>query len=344
MLNVAQICRRALFDVDAINNDGTSHRYWTQAELISWANDAKDWIEKALYTSRQDYNLVFRVSTDGNLRWDGETYAPSSFQLTTARTYTLPPDLMVLRRIRSSAASASRRFEHLDISDPYFRDLENRTDVTNPIYWDVVGERTLVLANPLASGTLDIQIAYVQRSRQLRVYTTGTVTTTQDSATVTGSSTLWVDNELATPAALIAAASGTTPPRIVSQTAADPMVDPSALYPPISAFASDTSLTLLGNWLTAGLTGVGYMVASIPQLPHEYIYLVTEYVAAKAAMKGRQVGAADKLGAVLQKINAIGSPMSERQDAASRIGPPLKDAQPGQSFLDRQPGGMGAPQ
>lgn len=343
-MNVAQICRRALLDSDAIQIDLTSHRFFTQLELLSWANDAKDWIERALYQSHQDYNLVFRTSASGSLRWDGETYAHSSFQLNTARTYTLPPDIMSLRSIRSAAASA-RRFDHLDISDPYFRDLENRTDVVDPIYWDVVGDRTLVIANPLASGTLDIVISYIGRSRKLRVSDTpGTVAVTQDSTAAVGTSTTWVDQELAIPAELIVSTS-TAAPIIVSQTSGLVYVDPSAIYPPIATFVSDTSITLAGNWLIGSLTGRGHMVASVPSLPAEYIYLTVEYVKAKCLEKGGKPNSDKAMAEVMGRITAIGTEFSQRVDAAGKTGTLAPDARPGQSWAaGLQPGQLRASQ
>lgn len=330
-MNVAQILRAALYLVDGVNIDDTTHRFFTQTELLAWANDGKDWIERALYQAHQDYNLVYRDSTTGSLRWDGETYAHSSLQLSTGRTYTLPPDVMVMRSIRTTTASATR-FEHLDMSDPYFRDVENRTDVTNPVYWDVVGTRTLVLANPLSGGT-HVVIGYVGRSRKLRISSTpGTVETTQDSATVTGTSTTWVDQELATPAELLVS-TDTAAPKIVSQTSGGVWVDPSAIYPPISTFGSDTSITLSGNWLTASLAaGRGHMVASVPSLPAEYIYLVTEYVKAKCLEKGNRPGAKEAMAETMGRIAAIGSEFSQRIDAAGKAGPVVPDTRPGQSW------------
>jgi len=332
--------RQALFEADAVDIAGTTHRFFTQIELLAWANDAKDRIERVLYQSRQDYGLVFRTSASGSLRWDGETYAHSGFQLNTARTYTLPPDVMVMRSIRSAAASA-RRFEHLDLSDPYFRDLENRTDVTDPIYWDVVGDRTLVIANPLASGTLDIMIAYVGRSRKLRVSDTpGTVTTTQDSAAVPGASTTWVDQELALPSELLVSTT-TAAPVIVSQTSGLVYVDPSAIYPPISVFVSDTSITLAGTWLTTSLAaGRGHMVASVPPIPVEYFHLITGYVKAKCLEKGSHPKADGAMKEVLGLIDAVGGPLTVRETAEGRLGKRSPDGQPGQLWRGMSPGGM----
>lgn len=342
-MNVAQIVRQALFEVDAIDITLTSHRFFTQQELLAWANDAKDRIERVLYQSREDYGLVFRTSATGSLRWDGETYAHSGFQLTTARTYTLPPDVMVMRSIRSAAASA-RRFEHLDVSDPYFRDLENRTDIVDPIYWDVVGERTLVIANPLTASTLDIMIGYIARSRRLRVSDTpGTVAVTQNSAAAVGTSTTWTQQELSPPAELIVSTSAAAP-IIVSQTAGLVYVDPSAIYPPITTVGSDTTITLAGLWLTGSLTGRGHMVASVPNLPWDYLYLVKEYVKAKCLEKGSHPKADGAMKEVLGLIQAIGGPQSGRGDAEGRLAKKAADLQPGALWKSVTPGGMAGSQ
>jgi len=298
-VNCAQVIRRALLDIDAVRQNGTTTPLYIISELLAWANEAKDKVEKALRTNDQDYNLVIRNSTDVDLRWEGMNYDPSDFGLTTtARSYTLPPDVLLLRRIRSiTTGEENRRFRHVDLAHPDFvAGEQTASDATTAgeIMWDIVGDRTLRIHNP-PDAALDIELAYVPRSRKLQLYNTGTITVTQDAATVTGVSTLWVDDNVDAFAELIGGTSGTsTPPRVVSQTSTDPFVDSSRFYNAVSAITTDTALTLIGNWLTTTLAaGTGYLLASRFPFPVEHVHMVADWVAYRALKKARS---ADQVG------------------------------------------------
>lgn len=315
-MNTAQIIRRALFDIDAVERDRTTADYYTQEELLAWTNEAKDICESLIRQVNADYNLVTRLSTDSSFRFEGITYAPSSFQLlTTTSTYTLPPDLIELRKIRViTAGEESRVLTALDISHPTFKYLQSqdRTNTTGgEIYYDILGERTLYLSQP-PDATLDLEITYLQRTPKLQLYSTGTVSITQDTDDVVGVSSLWVDNALVTPAEIMVAAA-TAAPKFASDISGGTWVDPGLQYAPISTFDTDTTLTLQANWLIATVSAVGHLIASVPQIPAEHRHLLSTYVAVKCLEKSGHPAAATKM-ALFQKGAAImtGS-MAERQ-------------------------------
>ena len=320
-INVAQAIRLALYNGNLILQNDTTSPLYTQRELLSWANEASNKIEKALRNNDEDFNLLVRSSTDADFRWDGMNYDPSDFGLTTtARSYTLPPDVLQLRRIRAlTVGEENRRFRHVDLSHPDFVSAEQvaSTETTSgEVMWDVTGERTLRIQNP-PDTALDIELAYVPRSRKLQMYTTGTVTVTQDAATLTGSSTLWVDDEVNSFTEFIGGATGvSTAPKVASQTTGGTWVDPSRFYNWVSAFTTDTAGTLVGNWLTTTLgAGTGYMIASRFPFPPEHAHLVADYVSFKALKKVRsadQVGFQESFDAGLAELV---TDTSERQTA-----------------------------
>lgn len=296
-MNIAQILRLALLNAEAVNIDGTTHRFVTEAELLAWAQTGHNKLLAKLRQTHEDYGLVFRNSTDSAFRWNGITYAPSSFALTTsARTYTLPPDLVTLRRIRViTSGEEGRTFQHKDLATPEALELarvESTETEEGTILWDVVGERTLLLMRP-PDVALDLEIGYIARPTLLRLYSTGTVSTTQNDDGVTGaSSPNWVINELTAPLELMIA-TGSTAPKIVTQTASDPVVDPSALYSPVLSIDSDTALTLAGNWLPASVSTKAYLLASVPSVPPDWHWLLVRWVTAMIRWKASGSQAAE---------------------------------------------------
>jgi hypothetical protein len=318
-MNCAQVIRRALYDANLVLQDLTTTPGLVQIELLAWANEAKDKIEKALRTNDADYNLVVRGSGDADLQWDGFTYDNSSFELsTTARSYTLPPDMLIMRRIRATTTGEeARKFRHVDLSHPDFVSGEQTASdstASGEIMWDITGERTLRVHNP-PDVTLALELAYIPRSRRLQIYTTGTITVVQDSAAITGSSTLWLDDQVPTFSDLLVSTS-TAAPVIVTQTAGLVYVDPSAIYLPVSAITSDTALSLLGNWLpTALAAGRGYMIASRFPFPVEHAHLVSDWIAYRALKKFRSADQASFKESFDEGLAALVPDTAERQTA-----------------------------
>jgi hypothetical protein len=287
-VNIAQVLRLALYDAEAVNLDSTTHRFLVESELLAWAQEGHHLLYAKLRQANQDYGLVTRLSTDADLRWHGITYDCSTFGLTTtARTYILPPDLIELRQIRAiTSGEEARQFEFRDMADPFVVE-QIRAELTatgGTIYYDVVGERTLRLPQP-PDVAMDIEISYIARPRSLFLYSTGTVSTTQNAAGVTGASTPnWVINELAPPCELMIA-TGAVAPKIVSATSTDPFVDPSALYSPVSSIDTDTTLTLAGAYLPASVSTKAYLLASVPSVPLEWQWVIVRWVVAMIRWK-----------------------------------------------------------
>ena len=319
-MNCAQACRLALYNANLILQNDTTSPLYTQRELLTWANEASNKIEKALRTNDEDFNLLVRSSTDGDFRWDGMNYDPSDFGLTTtARSYTLPPDVLVLRRIRAlTTGEEARKFRHVDLSHPDFVAAEQvaSTDTTaGEILWDQTGERTLRIQAP-PDTALALELAYIPRSRKLQIYTTGTIAVTTDTAVLTGTSTLWIDNEVNPFAEFLEGGAAGLTPKVASQTTGGTWVDPSRFYNWVSGFTTDTAGTLIGNWLTTTISaGTGYMIAGRFPFPPEHAHLVSDYVAFKALTKVRsadQVGFKESFDAGLEELIAD---TSERQTA-----------------------------
>jgi len=320
-VNIAQILRQSLLDADAVNIDGTTHRFVTEAELLTWAQEGHERLLTQLRRMGEDFGLVVRQSTDADLRWNGITYDCSSFGLTaTGRTYTLPPDLIELRQIRAlTSGYEDRLFEHKDLSDPVVvAQIRSASDTTTTgvIRWDIVGERTLRLALP-PDVALDIEISYIASPRKLRLYSTGTVSTTQDSAAVTGASTPnWVIQELSPPMDLIIAASSTAP-KIVSQTAGDPFVDPSVLSSPVLSIDTNTTLTLLGPYLPTAVSTKAYLLASVPSVPDNHQWMLVRYVTAMIRWKASGSPTPD-LPDFQVMLRELAADTAERQSADPR--------------------------
>lgn len=317
-MNLAQILRAALFDANVVHLDGTTHPFVTLPELTAWAQEGHALLYGKLRQANQDYGLVTRLSTDADLRWNGIVYDPSSFGLTTtARTYTLPPDLIELRQIRSvTSGEEDRIFRFLDFSDPQMVEqalVESTTTNESTIYYDIVGDRTLRLAQP-PDVALDIELSYIARPHRLFLYSTGTISITQGTSAATGTSSEWVIEELATPCELIVS-SGAVAPKVVSQTSTDPFVDPSALYPPISAFGSDTALTFLGTWLKASVTTKAYTLASVPSLPPDWQWLLVRWVTAMLKWKDSGANPADRPGVDTMVGSEMMPAVAQRQTA-----------------------------
>ena len=316
-MNIAQILRKALYECDAITLDRTTPYLLTLEELMTWANDGKDAVEARIRALDEDYFLITRSSTDTSFRWEGFDYAPSSLKLTPGvRDYILPPDIIEIRGLRCLASGEeARRFEHLKIVEPLFQDLQrfsNSDAAVSPIYWDVVGDRTLRIAQA-PDKALDVEISYIARTPRLFIYTTGTFAITQGLAAVVGTGSQWVIAGLSTPAELIPSTTALAP-KVVSQLSGGDWVSATAVYPPIKSFDTNTTLTFWGTWLPATVSTKGYMIASVPRLPQEHHVAVSEYVQAAILRRaGREY--ADRTEAFKAKIADLTGSMGERQSA-----------------------------
>ena len=297
-MNVAQIARLALLNVDAVLINGTTNRLYTQAELLAWANQGKEQIETILRQARANYQVSILSSTSTDTRFNRWFYDTASLQFTgtTSNSHELPPNFIALKNIYvTTDANADLEFQYMDPSDPYWISLLKDTNPQrSTIMYTILGERTLYVANP-PSATVDCEIYYIAKSPWLRVYTTGSITLTQDSSTLTGASTLWTDDEVSTNSEIIIGQAASVAPAFATQTSGLVYVDPSETYARIATLTSDIAGTLSGTWLTANVAaGTGYMIASRTEFPEEHDHALADYVAHRCMVKAKNWAAADK--------------------------------------------------
>jgi len=213
----------------------------------------------------------------------------------TTKSYTLPPDFLRMKSITpTTSGQESLKFTHLDMSEGQFIQLDTATNPQETtIHYDIHGVRTLRVPNP-PSTTTDIRIAYVARSRKMRIYATGTLNLTQGSTAVVGSSSEWTIEDLYVPMEIIANTADTNTVVIVSTSSSDIFVDPSAVYPVVESFTDDTNLVLEATWLPSTDTSAPYLTASVPPIPVEHHFLITKYVEAQIYGKFDNFKAKDK--------------------------------------------------
>lgn len=237
-MNLAQVIRRALIDCRLVRQDGTSSALFTEAELVSVAQDCFNELNMILKQSDADWNLKTLDSrtTGGSaaFTFEGETYTPTtSLRLATStREYTLPPDFLRMKRIRAVSSDFQYiRFLHLDVDDPVFLGIESGVDLTTGtstpdiFYYDIIGRRTLRFPN-WPGREIDIEIMYEARQPTLFIYngessSVGSVTLDDATfATSAGTATRFLDSELSTPAHLFLESTGaSTHPIVMGQTA-----------------------------------------------------------------------------------------------------------------------------
>ncbi len=318
-MNVAQICRKALFEAGLITpSNGFSSPYITEEELLSWANEGNDELEKTLRNAEMDYLWRTLNSADASFQWENELYDPTDFSFTgdvSIRTFTLPPDLLILKEIRiTSSGQQETLFQHADQTSPIFQDII-RSD--NPqrdlIYYDMVDERTLYVANP-PSGQRAVQLSYVQRSPRMRFYNTGTISTTQGLTAVTGSGTEWLIENLdnAGKMEIGFADSGALAVNIAGVTAPFAVINEPDF--PVASFTTDTALILDTAFRRVALAGVGYYLATRPETPREHHHLLATYVKMKIQEKLKNYadqGQSQKL--LDQKYAKVMSDIQDRQ-------------------------------
>jgi hypothetical protein len=183
-------------------------------------------------------------------------------------------------------------FREVDMSSQEFKDgqayaVESGTGDTELLF-DVVGENTLILAYP-PSATIDLELTYIGRSAPMSIYSTGTVSATQGSASVSGGGTSWVINEVQNNVDLIVSTDATAP-KVVSSTTGGVWVDPSSVYAPVQSIDSDGGLTLTGAWLKTSVVGRGYLLASVPVIPPEHHMQIVDGLVASIKMKAENPG------------------------------------------------------
>ena len=287
-MNLSWVLRRALLDCNVVRQNNTTPAIITEQEMVSWAQDAVRMLEALWRKSKEDQNLVTRVSSDSAFTFDGETYDPDVFTLlTTTLDYVLPPDLIQIKQIRAT----TEQFKHYiytprDISDPVFRNLNQQWNLgtTNPtgseLYYDLVGRRTLHFSHAMPATT-DIELIYLARLPKVFTYVSpSTFNMTNASASVTDTTGTLLASGLTLPANLVLASDGgTTAPSIVTQTANAVVVLPGGeLEYPIESFDTATTLTLEAVFPGATDTAVAGMISSAPWMFEAHGHMVMRYV------------------------------------------------------------------
>ena len=294
-MNLAYALRRALRDCVLVRPNGTTPINITEQLMVSWAQDAIDQMTKLWHKSGADYNLTTRESTDAAFTFMGETYNPSSFQLTTTTLdYTLPPDFIKMKRIRATNSSFKNFvFTAMDIDHNVFRGLNQSFEAdANPggqeLYYDIIGRRTIHFSHAMPQAS-DIEIIYEARLPKLFIYggrSSNTAALVNGDATVDtsgGTASEFLAEALSTPAHILFASDGdTVHPQIVTQTAGEITVEPGATGIgqgfPIDSFTTDTSLELTQTWPFASDANIGYLIASAPDFFLEHQELIIRYI------------------------------------------------------------------
>jgi len=279
----------AAFNANEIKQAGTLGPYFTTVELVAWANDGKDRLEKVLRRVNENYFIRFIASTGTSAKILGIDYAGTSLAWADGTIlYTLPPDFLKMVSIRiTTSAYANAKIERRAYHDPEFQDAL-RTSNTAQImrgadfFYDIIGERTLAIA-PDPNAALNLEMAYVARTRKLVRYVTGTLSVPDASNAVTGAGTIWSSGTPFDASYLDIifgnSASATEPtPNITS--------DYNGVeHARVAAITSDTALTLASNKVGTLAAGTGYILSSVPQAPSEHHPSIADYVAGRMLMK-----------------------------------------------------------
>ena len=291
-MNIAQAIRQAAFDLSAVLQNNTPDPFYGLQPMLSWATDGNSKLEKSIRTAKEDYGLLILQSNDVAYTWCGVTYDPSVLTLTEGqRMYTLPPDLLMVKSIRSLDNDAVI-FQYKDMSDPAFEpvgDVDEHVGASL-VYFDVVGENTLVLGSDPPGG-VSIELSYISRPAPFQIESTGTISVNFGSAIVSGAGTSWAVKGLQPNLELIISDDATTP-KILSQVVGGTWVDPSLQYYPVNQITGDGTLTLLANWAAGSIANRGYVLATVPTLPKEYHQALVDYICYRA-LRSRRVSAAD---------------------------------------------------
>ncbi len=286
-MNLAWVLRRALIDCNVVKQNNTTPAIITQADLVSWAQDAVRELEALWRKSDGDFNTRVMNSADSTAIILGENYDPTDFAIvTTTLDYTLPPDLVTIKRIRvTDTAYKHYIFTPMDLNNSVFRNLNQQwTSTTNPtgseIYYDIIDRRTLHLSHTLPA-TAQIEIVYNARLPLLYVYDTPTTAnmTNASTAVVIASGEL-VNERISLPASLLLASDGgTVEPVIVTQTASAVVVLPGGeLEYPIESITDDTNLVLEAVYPGVTDTAIAGLISNSGDFWDDHYALVIRYV------------------------------------------------------------------
>ena len=267
-MNLAQLVRKARYEVDAIRAGGATSGLWQDEEVNDAVNTAVD----AAYTLLRlaDSEVVTKSvrSTDSAVDLISESYNPTSLAITSGTSdYTLPPDLVSLvTLIPITSGYTDIRFAPARATQRSFQDLRSwlNTDTVSSrnsldtYSYLIFGARTLRVV-PTPRDTYDVELIYRFRPPRLQTYSTGAIVLTQGSTAASGAGgTTWVSSGLRTPI------------EVVRGTASDVLLN--AYYPRVSSLTDDGNLVLSRAYpiVGTGTSGAAYLLSMVPQLPEEH--------------------------------------------------------------------------
>lgn len=151
--------------------DESTAAFWTDAQLNRYLNRAKDRVWSRVRALEEDYFDTSRTSQDGSLTILGETYAASSFKITSGTSdYTLPPDFAEMRAMEVITSGYEWvLFRFRDLAKDEFRAARMLTDNFSPSEFlvDIFGEPAQMRIAPKSDTALDLRITYVARIADL---------------------------------------------------------------------------------------------------------------------------------------------------------------------------------
>ncbi len=267
-MNLLQLGRKALFEIDAIRTGNVASDLWSLEEVYDAVNTAMDRAARIIRLADSDILTRRLVTTGGALDLISESYAQSSLRLLAdTSSYTLPPDFVRLVSIvPTTAGFEAVRFRPAQLNAKYFVDQRVLTsddlassNNSDQVFWYIIyGGRTL-LVSPTPQDTINLEVFYQYRPSRLLTYSTSTVSLTNNNAAVTGSSTTWLTSGIRTPCDLVV---GTAPTAL--------NVSLNTYSPRVLSIDTNTTLTLARVYSGATDGTAGYALAMIPELPEEH--------------------------------------------------------------------------
>lgn len=267
-MNLAQLVRKARYEVDAIRAGGATSGLWLDEEVNDAVNTAVDAAYTLLRLADSEIVTKSMKSTDSATDLISESYSPSSLAIVSGTSdYTLPPDLVTfVGMVPITAGFEEIRFRPARASQRYFQEMRSllNTDTgsarnsVDTFSYLIFGARTLRIV-PTPRDSYDVELVYRFRPPRLQTYSTGKIVLTQGSTAASGvGGTDWVGSGLRAPI------------EIVLGTASDVLLN--AYYPAVSSITNSGNLVLTRSYpgLGTGVGGAAYLLSMVPWLPEEH--------------------------------------------------------------------------
>ena len=266
------------------NTNIVNDPFWNDTQLLQLANQAQRKLRLIITRAHKNYFTRILRTTDSSLTIMGQTFLPSSLAwVSGTRNYTLPPDfvrMLLATDLTSSGDSDKVRLTFRDLRSENMRELMTQNQGGNPageVLADIIGERTMLI-RPIPASARDWEFIYERRVTPLRRRTTGTASISNGGTVVTLSSTALANRFMEAGMEMV-----------LGTTSSVPTADPNEVYPVIDSVDSATQVTLEGPYYTAdgsNLSGVGYIAASVSEVPADLHDAITYYIVKEAAKVG----------------------------------------------------------